>query len=114
MDELAPTRPWWRKKRWAVAFILWLAGVYPLGYGPAFGYYWRTGDPAVGEAFDAVYGPMEALRYDGPKPVSAAVGWYLDLWMPEGWNEPWGCCLGLPLEPVSGEPGDILAAEGSD
>ena len=103
--DRTPRRPWWRRKRWAALFAAWLAAVYPLGYGPAFGYAWRTGDPRAGEAVSAVYGTMDSLRYDGPAPVRAAVGWYRDLWMPEGWNRPRGC-FGLPTEYPSDNPGE--------
>ena len=114
MEERSPKRPWRQREQWAFALAAWLAGVYPLGYGPAFGYYWRTGDPRVGTAFDATYGPMETLRYDGPQLVSAAVGWYLDLWMPEGWNEPIGCCFGPPLDAVPGGQNEDASAEGPE
>jgi hypothetical protein len=95
MHDLLLTRPWWRKKRWAFALAVWLIAVYPLGYGPAFAHYWQSGDPAYSEAFSAVYRPMQALHNDGPAPVRDAIDGYLGLWMPEGWNEPWICVLGL-------------------
>lgn len=30
-----PKKRWWRKKRWAAAFALWLLVLYPLSVGPA-------------------------------------------------------------------------------
>ena len=31
--EADPRRPWWRKKRWIAAALLWLAALYPLNFG---------------------------------------------------------------------------------
>ena len=111
MDDWTPRRPWWRKKRWAVALLLWLLGAYPLSYGPAFGFWWRTDDPRFDRIFLAAYDPMQTLRLRGPDPARDALGRYLDLWLPEGWDEPIGCCLGLPESPPSGGPGEGVAAD---
>jgi len=92
MNETVPHRPWWKKERWAAALILWLLAVYPLGHAPAYALVSRTGDPRAAAMFSVVYQPMETLWYDGPEPVSRAIYWHVDLWMPEGWNE-WTCCL---------------------
>lgn len=106
MDELLLTRPWWQKKRWALALALWLIGVYPLGYGPAFAHHWQSGDPTYGDVFTAVYRPIQALHNNGPAPVRDAIDRYLGLWLTEGWNEPLICCLDPLDEATSGKPSE--------
>lgn len=34
-DASLATRPWWKKKRWLAALVLWVAVAYPLSAGPA-------------------------------------------------------------------------------
>jgi len=110
MNDVLLTRPWWRKKRWAFALALWLIAVYPLGYGPAFGHYWQSGDPTYGELFTTVYRPMQALHSDGPAPVRDAIDNYIGLWLPEGWNEPLICYLLPPEDAASSESSEATSA----
>ena len=44
MTAPPPRRPWWKRKRTAVAGLLALASFYPLSCGPAF-YVWRLTRP---------------------------------------------------------------------
>lgn len=61
----APHRPWWRKKRWLAAGLLWLVLAYPLGRGPAAYAVVRGWLPVAYE--QTLYAPLEAvLPRDSP------------------------------------------------
>lgn len=63
----APRRPWWRKKRWVAAGLLWLPIAYALSYGPAS---YAVGRGWLGGGVRAAYAPLvaaaDALR---PRPI---------------------------------------------
>lgn len=56
MTAAAPSRPWWKKKRWRAALSLWLAIAYPATMFPAA---YCTGRGWIsGETYKAVYSPV--------------------------------------------------------
>ena len=74
MDDETPRKPWWKRKRWRLALVVWLAlpALYVAGYGPAMycsGRGWVSDEEA-----DAAYAPMawERWRQGG----SRWPGWY--------------------------------------
>jgi hypothetical protein len=69
---------------WAtVGLVVVLVG-YPLSVGPAsymayhgwLGYGWQF------TAYQSFYSPIFSSLADGPKPIQAAILWYLSLWIP--------------------------------
>lgn len=74
-------RPWWRKKRWIAAILLWLVITYPTSVGPA-AYLLRLGILPF-PTFEIIYRPLFKL----PESTWQAV--YLDRWF--GWwmSEAW-------------------------
>jgi hypothetical protein len=70
-----PRRPWWKKKRWAAALVLWLLVAYPLSAGPAVYAVARWWLP--GQAL-AVYSPIFALV---SLKESQSFGNYLGWWI---------------------------------
>lgn len=61
MDQPKPRGPWWRKKRWWAAAVLWIIAAYPLSFGPVF--YARGAGWISQEATAAYYRPY-ALTTD--------------------------------------------------
>jgi hypothetical protein len=69
-EAMEPKRPWWRKKRWAAAMLLWLFAVtiiYPLSNGPydyCLGRQWISA--STWERCRVIYVPVEkALVWSG-------------------------------------------------
>jgi len=61
-----PPRPWYRKKRWWAAALLWLAVSYPASLGPvgyARGYYQRGYNPPV--FYTPILPPNRAIFLQG-------------------------------------------------
>ena len=68
-------RPWWKKKRWAAALVLWLLVAYPLSVGPA-GYANARGwlRPPVIAVLEGVYEPLDRFvmaDLPGSRPLAA-------------------------------------------
>ena len=69
---------------WGILLVVVVLIAYPVLFGPAF---WLCTD-GVGQlqpgwrrdVFMVAYFPLIAAYQKGPKPVSGALGWYLELW----------------------------------
>jgi hypothetical protein len=67
----APRKPFWKRKRWIAAAVLWLAVAYPLGMGPTCYICGRGWVPV--SAFHTAYAPLIGLLWrirPAPWPLS--------------------------------------------
>jgi hypothetical protein len=82
MTSPAPQRPFWKRKRWIAAAVLWLVSMYPLSLGPAFycvGRGWLSAGDDVATAF---YKPLVYVaRWTGQHD---RIGDYGKWWMTVG------------------------------
>jgi hypothetical protein len=76
--------PFSKRKRWIAAAVLWLAIVYPLGYGPACWLIWQRPHPWVRDFVGFVYLPIDLLVMRGPPWVSSPLRIYMNLWDSRG------------------------------
>ena len=60
----APGRPWWKRKRWGAAGLLWLALSYPVSIGPA-GYLSIWGVISY-DTYNAIYRPLDLWFFNTP------------------------------------------------
>ncbi len=67
---------------WATVGLVVVLAAYPLSFGPAIWVIEHNDLPAAW-AFDAaevLYRPILWLEETGPKPISHAIDWYVELW----------------------------------
>ena len=75
-----PKRPFWKRKPWIAAAILWLILMYPLSVLPV-QYLWGRGVITnygpLGQAWSVVYLPLQLAIFNhrGPR---AGLGWYFE------------------------------------
>ena len=94
MDE--PKQPWWRKKRWWAAGLIWLVVAYAVGYGPlvyAVSRQWLTSPVAA-----ALFIPAELVsRGTG---YEDAMRSYARWWMVKALQDEGGTVRVLPDETI--------------
>jgi hypothetical protein len=72
-------RPWWKRKRWAAALLLWLVAAYPLSAGPACYAEWAGW---LREPLADAFRPVQ----HAPEDTAAGRCWnaYIDWWRVRG------------------------------
>ena len=88
MIAMTERKPWWKRKRWLAAGVLWLLIIYPLGYGPACWLVWQHTHPWVRDAVGFVYLPMDLVVLNGPSWASNPLLWYMRFWYPDNSSDP--------------------------
>lgn len=79
MDE-AIRKPFWKRKRWIAAALLWLVVFYPLSMGPfMYAFYMDWVPDAAMPAVQIVYGPLAKLQQRWPA-FDEALNGYCDWW----------------------------------
>jgi hypothetical protein len=76
MDQ-PPLRPWWKRKRWWAAGLLWLLVMYPLSIRPVAYLEARFGLP---QGFWLPYVPLLAGQEQSPELRDATILPYLQWW----------------------------------
>ncbi len=77
MTSPAPQRPFWKRKRWIAAAVLWLVAAYFISAGPTV-YAVRCGWLSMPVA-EFAYAPLNDAMNEIPG-VDPAFGWYLRWW----------------------------------
>jgi len=80
-------RPFWKRKRWIAAAVVWLVAIYPLSLGPAMYAVllgWMDSDTCT-----AYRVPWDSVTPYLPDRLNLVVGEYLMVWIELAGPEPW-------------------------